>query len=67
MGHLRGSGLTATASGKDETMYINYVNYNGGINNLCTVFDNMGRCASSTKGKEQAIKNFKRKYKEIKQ
>lgn len=48
-------------------MYINYVNYNGGINNLCTVFDNMGRYASSTKGKEQAIKNFKRKYKEIKQ
>jgi hypothetical protein len=35
--------------------------------NLCVVADNAGRYATSTKGKEQAIKNFKRKYKEIKQ
>lgn len=45
-------------------MFINYVNYKGGINNLCVVFDNKGRTVHSTKGKDQAIKNFKRKYKE---
>lgn len=44
-------------------MYINYINYKGGINNLCIVADNAGRYATSTKGKEQALKNFKRKYK----
>jgi len=43
-------------------MYINYVNHNGGINNLCVVFDNKGHYARSQKGKETAIKNFKRKY-----
>lgn len=45
-------------------MFITYQNYKGGINNKCIIFDNLGRSASSTKGKTQAIKNFKRKYKE---
>lgn len=47
--------------------YINYVHYKGGTYNLCIVSDNKGRYASSTKGKEAAIKNFIRKYgKEVK-
>lgn len=45
-------------------MIITYHNYKGGINNLCVVFDTKGRHAQSTKGKEQAIRNFIRKYKE---
>lgn len=50
-------------------MIITYHNYKGGINNLCVVhkgLDEIGwnMTARSTKGKEQAIKNFKRKYKE---
>ena len=43
-------------------LYIDYVHYKGGTYNLCVVSDNKGRYASSLKGKEAAIKNFKRKY-----
>lgn len=43
-------------------MIINYVNYRGGINNLCVVSDN-GYTARSTKGKDTAIQNLKRKLK----
>ena len=46
-------------------MYINYVNYKGGINNLCVVSDNKGNYARSTKSKEQAIKNFKKRFPEV--
>lgn len=41
-------------------MFITYQNYKGGINNLCIVFDNKGNAARSTKGKEQAVKNYER-------
>lgn len=43
-------------------MYINYVHYKGGINNLCVVSDEKGRFATSLKGKDAAIKNYKKKY-----
>ena len=43
-------------------LFIDYVHYKGGTFNLCVVSDNKGRYASSLKGKEAAIKNFKRKY-----
>ena len=42
-------------------MYIKYMNYKGGINNLIVVFDLAGVYATSTKSKEQAIKNYRRK------
>lgn len=45
-------------------VYVKYGNYKGGTNNLCVVFDNKCRFATSVKSKEEAIKNFKRKYKE---
>ena len=46
-------------------MIYNYYNYNGGINNLCVVFERFdgGVTGRSTKGLEQAYKNFKRNYK----
>ena len=43
-------------------LYINYCHYKGGTYNLCVVSDGLGRFAQSTKGKEQAIKNFRRRY-----
>lgn len=40
---------------------INYKNYKGGINNLIIAIDDeTGITATSTKSKEQAIKNLKR-------
>lgn len=55
---------------KDFKMIITYHNYKGGINNLIVVHNgldgkNWNMTARSTKGVEQAIKNFKRKYERI--
>lgn len=43
-------------------LYINYSHAKGGTYNLCIVTDGLGRFASSTKGKEQALKNWRRRY-----
>lgn len=41
--------------------YISYWNYRGGVNNLCIAQDHdTGLQASSTKGKEQAIRNLRK-------
>ena len=47
-------------------MFITYKNYKGGINNLCVVSDAMGNYATSLKGKDQAIKNYKKKVRKNK-
>lgn len=44
-------------------MYINFVNYKGGINNLIVVSDNKGNYATSQKDVKTAVKNYKRKIK----
>lgn len=44
-------------------MYINFVNYKGGINNLIVVSDNNGNFSTSQKDVKTAIKNYKRKIK----
>ena len=44
-------------------MYINFVNYKGGINNLIVVSDNKGNYATSQKDVKTAIKNYKRRIK----
>lgn len=42
--------------------YIHYESYRGGVNNLCVAIDGKtGMAATSTKGKEQAVKNLRRK------
>lgn len=42
--------------------YIHYENYRGGTNNLCVARDSKtGAVATSTKGKEQAVQNLRRK------
>ena len=43
-------------------LFINYSHFKGGTYNICVVSDNKGRQASSLKGKEAAIKNYKRQY-----
>ena len=47
-------------------MYITYKNHKGGTNNLCVVFDVMGNYATSLKGKDQAINNYKKKVRKNK-
>lgn len=44
-------------------VFVNYINYKGGINNLCIVRDLKGNTARSIKGFKQAIKNLERKLK----
>ncbi len=46
-----------------ENLYISYESYKGGVNNLCVVEDMQGNYGTSTKSKEQAIKNY---YKNLK-
>lgn len=46
-------------------MFVKYENYKGGINNLCVVYDERGFIGTSTKGKEQAIKNYKKQIKKF--
>ena len=42
--------------------YIHYINYRGGVNNLCVAIDSKtGVAATSTKGKERAVYNLRRK------
>lgn len=42
--------------------YIHYENYRGGVNNLCVARDSKtGTVATSTKGKERAVHNLRRK------
>lgn len=42
--------------------YIHYENYRGGVNNLCVALDSKaGAVATSTKGKERAVQNLRRK------
>ncbi len=43
-------------------LYINYSHAKGGTYNLCTVSDGLGRMASSLRGREQALRNYRRKY-----
>lgn len=47
---------------------ISYENYKGGVNNLIIVTDDdeTGITATSTKSKEQAIKNLKRQLRKFK-
>lgn len=47
-------------------MYITYKNYKGSINNLCVFSDVMGNYATRLKGKDQAIKNYKKKVRKNK-
>ena len=51
-------------------MIYDFIHYKGGTNNLCVVSENLdpynpGVTAKSTKGLNQAIKNFKRNYKKF--
>lgn len=51
-------------------MIYDYCNYKGGTNNLCIVYEHLnpyinGVTGRSTKGLEQAFKNFKRNYKKF--
>ncbi len=42
--------------------YISYESYRGGVNNLCVATDSKtGMVATSTRGKEQATRNLRRK------
>lgn len=42
--------------------YIHYENYKGGVNNLCVARDGeTGAVATSTKSKERAVQNLRRK------
>lgn len=43
-----------------------YENYRGGINNLCVAIDwDTGESAASTKGKEAAARNLRRRLQKI--
>ena len=43
-------------------IYTHYINYRGGVNNLCVAIDSKtGVAATSTKGKERAVQNLRRK------
>jgi hypothetical protein len=43
-------------------IYINFSHAKGGTYNLCTVSDGLGRFATSLKGQQQALRNYRRKY-----
>ena len=58
-------GSYANFKKQGDFMYINYHNYNGGINNLISVEDENGNIATSTISEKQAIRNLKRKFKKV--